>query len=59
MREEKQAPAHQEHVVLGMAAAMGAYFMFSVMVLFAVVIVSNILIVWRESRLMMNSENIA
>ena len=35
MREEKQAPAHQEHVVLGMAAGMGAYFMFSVMVLFA------------------------
>jgi len=35
MREEKQAPAHREHVVLGMAAGMGAYFMFSVMVLFA------------------------
>ena len=35
MREEKQAPAHPEHVVLGMAAGMGAYFMFSVMVLFA------------------------
>ncbi len=35
MREEKKAPAHQEHVVLGMAAGMGAYFMFSVMVLFA------------------------
>jgi drug/metabolite transporter (DMT)-like permease len=35
MREEKQAPVHREHVVLGMAAGMGAYFMFSVMVLFA------------------------
>ena len=35
MREEKKAPAHQEHVILGMAAGMGAYFMFSVMVLFA------------------------
>ena len=35
MLEEKQVPAHREHVVLGMAAGMGAYFMFSVMVLFA------------------------
>jgi drug/metabolite transporter (DMT)-like permease len=35
MREEKQAAVHREHVVLGMAAGMGAYFMFSVMVLFA------------------------
>ena len=35
MREEKQAPVHREHVALGMAAGMGAYFMFSIMVLFA------------------------
>ena len=41
MREEKQAPVHQEHVVLGMAAGMGAYFMFSVMVLFAKLLSTN------------------
>jgi drug/metabolite transporter (DMT)-like permease len=35
MPPEKQAYAHNDHVVLGMAAGMGAYFMFSVMVLFA------------------------
>jgi len=41
MREEKQAPVHREHVVLGMAAGMGAYFMFSVMVLFAKLLSTN------------------
>jgi drug/metabolite transporter (DMT)-like permease len=41
MREEKQAPAHREHVVLGMAAGAGAYFMFSVMVLFAKILSTN------------------
>jgi len=41
MRKEKQAHAHQEHVVLGMAAGMGAYFMFSVMVLFAKLLSAN------------------
>lgn len=35
MPNEKQGHAHREHVVLGMAAGLGAYFMFSVMVLFA------------------------
>jgi len=35
MQPEQQAQQHREHVVLGMAAGMGAYFMFSVMMLFA------------------------
>ena len=35
MQQENPSHAHQEHVVLGMAAGMGAYFMFSIMVLLA------------------------
>jgi drug/metabolite transporter (DMT)-like permease len=35
MSTEKPAKAHQEHVVLGMSAAMGAFFMFTVMNMFA------------------------
>jgi len=41
MQEEQQAPIHRDHVVLGMAAGMGAYFMFSVMVLFAKLLSTN------------------
>lgn len=41
MPPENQAYAHNEHVVLGMAAGMGAYFMFSVMVLFAKLLSAN------------------
>ena len=38
---DESAPAHREHVVLGMAAAMGAFFMFSVMVMFAKLLSDN------------------
>jgi hypothetical protein len=42
MSNEKSPHTHHEHVVRGMAAAMGGFFMFTV---------SNILMIWRESRL--------
>jgi drug/metabolite transporter (DMT)-like permease len=35
MPTEKSAAAHQEHVVLGMSVAMGAFFMFTIMNMFA------------------------
>jgi drug/metabolite transporter (DMT)-like permease len=35
MSKEKPAQGHREHVVLGMSAAMGAFFMFTVMNMFA------------------------
>jgi len=35
MAAEKSTDAHQEHVILGMTAAMGAFFMFTVMNMFA------------------------
>jgi len=35
MKKDKSAHPHQEHVVLGMTAAMGAFFMFTVMNMFA------------------------
>tara|TARA_R110000782_G_scaffold19812_3_gene53880 strand:- start:420 stop:1334 length:915 start_codon:yes stop_codon:yes gene_type:complete len=35
MPPEQEPQAHQEHVILGMATAVGAYFMFSLMVMFA------------------------
>lgn len=35
MSKQESSPAHQEHVVLGMTAAMGAFFMFTVMNMFA------------------------
>jgi drug/metabolite transporter (DMT)-like permease len=38
---EDSTPAHREHVVLGMAAAMGAFFMFSIMVVFAKLLSEN------------------
>jgi drug/metabolite transporter (DMT)-like permease len=41
MSPEKPAPAHQEHVVLGMSAAMGAFFMFTVMNVFAKLLSAN------------------
>jgi drug/metabolite transporter (DMT)-like permease len=41
MPQEKQKHAHREHVVLGMAAALGAFFMYSVMVVFAKMLSAN------------------
>ncbi len=41
MPTEKPAAAHQEHVVLGMSAAMGAFFMFTVMNMFAKLLSAN------------------
>jgi drug/metabolite transporter (DMT)-like permease len=41
MPREKPAQAHREHVVLGMAAAMGAFFMFTVMNMFAKMLSAN------------------
>jgi len=38
---EDSTHAHREHVVLGMAAAMGAFFMFSIMVVFAKLLSEN------------------
>ena len=38
---EDPTHAHREHVVLGMAAAMGAFFMFSIMVVFAKLLSEN------------------
>jgi drug/metabolite transporter (DMT)-like permease len=35
MPEDKSTPAHKEHVVLGMSAAMGAFLMFTIMNMFA------------------------
>jgi drug/metabolite transporter (DMT)-like permease len=41
MPQETSAPAHREHVVLGMAAGMGAFFLYSVMVVFAKLLSAN------------------
>jgi len=41
MSEEKSALPHQEHVVLGMTAAVGAFFMFTVMNTFAKMLSAN------------------
>jgi drug/metabolite transporter (DMT)-like permease len=41
MPTEKPAAAHQEHVVLGMSAAMGAFFMFTIMNMFAKLLSAN------------------
>lgn len=41
MPKEQSADAHQEHVVLGMSAAMGAFFMFTVMNMFAKLLSAN------------------
>lgn len=38
---EDSTHAHREHIVLGMAAAMGAFFMFSIMVVFAKLLSEN------------------
>ena len=38
---DSQPPAHREHVILGMAAAVGAFFMFSIMVVFAKLLSEN------------------
>ncbi len=41
MPKEKSGLAHQEHVVLGMVAALGAFFMFTVMNMFAKLLSTN------------------
>jgi drug/metabolite transporter (DMT)-like permease len=41
MPQEKPPQAHHEHVVLGMVAAVGAFFMFSVMFMFAKLLSAN------------------
>ncbi len=41
MPRKKPVDAHREHVVLGMAAAMGAFFMFTVMNMFAKLLSAN------------------
>jgi len=41
MSKEKPTHVHQEHVVRGMTAAMGAFFMFTVMVVFAKLLSTN------------------
>ncbi len=41
MKKEKSAPEHHEHVVLGMLAGLGAFFMFTVMNLFAKLLSEN------------------
>jgi len=41
MPQEKSPRTHQEHVVLGMTAAMGAFFMFTVMNMFAKLLSEN------------------
>jgi len=41
MPQEKSTPEHREHVVLGMSAAMGAFFMFTVMNMFAKLLSAN------------------
>lgn len=41
MSQEKPSQAHREHVVLGMVAALGAFFMFSVMFMFAKMLSAN------------------
>lgn len=41
MSEENPAPTHRDHVVLGMTAAMGAFFMFTVMNMFAKLLSAN------------------
>jgi drug/metabolite transporter (DMT)-like permease len=41
MPKEKPAQAHDEHVVLGMSAAMGGFFMFTIMNMFAKLLSEN------------------
>jgi drug/metabolite transporter (DMT)-like permease len=41
MPQNKTTPAHHEHVILGMIAAMGAFFMFTVMNMFAKLLSAN------------------
>ena len=41
MSKQESSPAHQEHVVLGMTAAMGAFFSFTVMNMFAKLLSAN------------------